>query len=192
MYFQAGKEEIILDNKIYNLLILCTGNSARSILAEAIVNREGNGRFRGFSAGSHPKGEPNPIGLELLRSLRYDTSTLRSKSWTEFSGQDAPQMDFVITVCDSAAGESCPYWPGHPMVAHWGIPDPADVEGTPAEKLAAFHRAYELLMQRMKALFDIPIDTLSQSELKERLVEIGKLDGATEISLSRANHAGKG
>ena len=171
-----------MSDKIYNVLALCTGNSARSILAEAIVNREGAGRFRGFSAGSQPKGEPNPIALEFLQSLGYDTSYHRSKSWTEFSGPDAPNMDIIITVCDSAAGESCPYWPGHPLVAHWGLPDPSDVEGTHEQKLAAFQETHSLLMMRVKALFDLPIAELGPAELKSRLVEIGKMDGATDMA----------
>lgn len=173
-----------MSEKIYNILILCTGNSARSILAEAIINREGAGKFRGYSAGSQPKGEPNPVALELLSDLGYDTAGLRSKSWTEFGGDDAPNMDLIITVCDSAAGESCPYWPGHPLVGHWGIPDPADVEGTHEQKMAAFKEAYQRLMSRMTALMNLPIDDLSVSDLKSHLQEIGKMDGATEMARS--------
>ena len=170
--------------KSHNVLVLCTGNSARSILAEAIINREGRGRFRAFSAGSHPKGSPNPVGLELLASLGYDTSGLRSKSWTEFAEPGAPKMDFIITVCDSAAGESCPYWPGHPLVAHWGIADPAEVKGTPEQKRAAFQEAYRRLMNRTTAFVNLPIEDLSLAELKSRLAEIGSMEGATEMAIS--------
>jgi ArsR family transcriptional regulator, arsenate/arsenite/antimonite-responsive transcriptional repressor / arsenate reductase (thioredoxin) len=173
-----------MSDKTYNVLVLCTGNSARSILAEAILNREGGGRFRAFSAGSQPKGKPNPVGLDLLTSLGYDTSEFRSKSWTEFAEAGAPKMDFIITVCDSAAGEACPYWPGHPLVAHWGIPDPADVAGTSKQKRAAFQEAYRRLMSRVTALVNLPIEKMGLSELKAQLAEIGKMDGATEMALA--------
>lgn len=181
--YPARKPEDDMIEKSYNVLILCTGNSARSILAEAMLNREGAGKFRGYSAGSQPKGEPNPIGLELLQSLGYETSGFRSKSWTEFAEPGSPKMDFIITVCDSAAGESCPYWPGHPLVAHWGIPDPAEVEGTPAQKRAAFQEAYRRLMNRITAFVNLPIETLSLNDLKLQLAEIGRMDGATELAL---------
>lgn len=170
--------------KTYNVLILCTGNSARSILAEAIINREGAGRFRAFSAGSQPKGMPNPVGIELLKSLGYETSAFRSKSWNEFSGAGAPAMDIVITVCDSAAGEACPLWPGVPVVAHWGIPDPADAGETQAERLEAFKVAYRRLEARIQALVALPIETMSVAELKARLAEIGQMEGATSGPLS--------
>ena len=168
--------------KVYNVLILCTGNSARSILAEAIINREGHGHFRAFSAGSQPKGAPNPVGLELLERLGYDASGFRSKSWTEFAEPGAPQMDFIITVCDLAAGETCPYWPGHPLVAHWGIPDPADIKGTAEHRHAAFQEAYRRLMNRITAFVNLPVDDLSLTDLKARLAEIGRMDGATEMA----------
>lgn len=182
--YPTKRPEDDVSDKTYNVLVLCTGNSARSILAEAILNREGRGRFRAFSAGSQPKGKPNPVGIELLQSLGYDTSGFRSKSWTEFGEPGAPKMDFIITVCDSAAGESCPYWPGHPLVAHWGIPDPADVDGTPEQKRAAFQEAYRRLMSRVTALVNLPIEQMGLTELKAQLAEIGRMDGATELALA--------
>lgn len=185
--YPTRRSEGDMSDKTCNVLVLCTGNSARSILAEAILNREGHGRFRAFSAGSQPKGKPNPVGIELLRSLGYDTSGLRSKSWIEFAEAGAPRMDFIITVCDSAAGEACPYWPGHPLVAHWGIPDPADVDGTAEQKRAAFQETYRRLMSRVTAFVNLPIERMGLSELKAQLAEIGKMDGATELAL-----AGKG
>lgn len=182
--YPAKRPEDSMSDKVYNILVLCTGNSARSILAEAILNREGGGRFRAFSAGSQPKGQPNPVGLDLLASLGYDTSKFRSKSWTEFAEAGAPKMDIIITVCDAAAGEACPYWPGHPLVAHWGIPDPADVEGAPEQKRAAFQEAYRRLMNRVTVLVNLPLDKLPLNDLKVRLAEIGKMDGATELALA--------
>jgi arsenate reductase len=173
-----------MTDKTHNVLILCTGNSARSILAEAIINREGKGRFRAYSAGSQPKGKPNPVGLKLLADLGYDVSDLRSKSWEEFGGPNAPKMDFIITVCDNAAGEACPYWPGHPLVAHWGIPDPAEVEGTDEQKRAAFQDAYRRLMNRVTALINLPMEGLSLTDLKAALNEIGRMEGATEMALA--------
>ena len=134
----------------YNVLFLCTGNSARSIIAEAILNRAGGGRFKAFSAGSHPKGKINPRTLDLLRKLNYDVSTLRSKSWAEFARPGAPDLDFVFTVCDNAAGESCPLWPGQPITAHWGIPDPAAAQGSEAEIALAFKDAYRMLNRRIE------------------------------------------
>ncbi|HRD78002.1 MAG TPA: helix-turn-helix domain-containing protein [Hyphomicrobiaceae bacterium] len=180
--FPVRRTEDDVSGKIYNVLVLCTGNSARSILAEAVINREGQGRFRAYSAGSHPKGEPNPVGIELLRSLGYDVSAFRSKSWSEFAEPGAPKMDFIITVCDSAAGETCPYWPGHPLVAHWGIPDPAEASGSPAARRAAFQEAYRRLTTRITAFVNLPIDSLSLPELKARLAEIGAMEGATEMA----------
>jgi protein-tyrosine-phosphatase len=162
------------DDKVMNVLFLCTGNSARSIIAEAIMNREGRGRFRGFSAGSQPKGEPNPFALSLLRKLNFDTSALRSKSWDEFAGPNAPEMNFVFTVCDSAAAEQCPYWPGQPMTAHWGVPDPAAVEGSDAEKAIAFADTYRMLNQRISIFVNLPMASLDQLALQRRLDEIGK------------------
>lgn len=170
------------DGGIQNVLVLCTGNSGRSILAEALINREGGGRFRAFSAGSHPRARPDPMAIELLASLAYDTSALRSKSWTEFARPRAPRLDFVITVCDRAAGETCPAGPGHPLVAHWGIPDPSAGAPMPQQKRAAFHDAYRRLMSRVTAFVNLPIDRLSLGALKARLEEIGSMDGATELA----------
>jgi arsenate reductase (thioredoxin) len=143
--------------KIYNVLFLCTGNSARSILAESLMNKLGKGRFRGFSAGSHPNGRVNPLALDLLKQLDFPTEGLRSKSWDEFAGNDGIHFDFVITVCDNAAGEACPVWTGHPVRAHWGIPDPAAVEGTEMQKKAAFSQAYESMDRRIKLFLSLPI-----------------------------------
>ena len=160
--------------RVYNVLFLCTGNSARSILAEAIINHFGNGRFRGFSAGSFPKGAVHPIALQLLTHLNLPVEGLRSKSWDEFAAPGAPNLDFVFTVCDNAAGEICPYWPGQPMTAHWGIPDPAAVEGTDAQKWLAFRQAYKAMENRIKAFTSLPIAALDRMKLQERLNEIGK------------------
>ena len=161
---------------VFNVLFVCTGNSARSILAEAAMNHLaiGGGKFRAFSAGSHPKGEPHPLALELLRQQKLQTSGLRSKSWNEFSGAGAPPLDFVITVCDQAAGEPCPYWPGQPMTAHWGVPDPAAVTGTDEEKRRAFRDAFLVLRRRIELFASLPLDKLSGLALKNRLSEIGK------------------
>jgi protein-tyrosine-phosphatase len=159
----------------FNILFLCTGNSARSILAEAIANHlaMGGGKFRAYSAGSYPKGEVNPFALKLLREQRIPTDGLRSKSWDEFSGPGAPQMDFVFTVCDRAAAEQCPYWPGQPMTAHWGVPDPADVEGSDDRKRKAFLEAFLILKRRIELLASLPLDKLSGLALKEQLDRIG-------------------
>ena len=156
------------------MLFLCTGNSARSIMAEAILNREGKGRFRAFSAGSHPKGEVNPYTLRLLERLNYDTRGARSKSWDEFAREGAPDMDFVFTVCDEAAGEVCPVWPGQPMTAHWGVPDPASVTGSDAEKAAAFADTYRMLSTRISVFVSLPIASLDRLTLQRRLDAIGK------------------
>lgn len=157
-----------------NVLFLCTGNSARSILAEAIMNREGRGRFRAFSAGSHPRGEVNPHAIRLLESLHYETDGFRSKSWDEFAGPDAPKLDFVFTVCDDAAAEVCPIWPGQPMTAHWGMPDPAAVQGSDVEIALAFADTYRLLHNRIALLMSLPLDSLSRLSLQRRLDEIGQ------------------
>jgi arsenate reductase len=156
------------------VLFLCTGNSARSIMAEAILNREGKGRFRAFSAGSHPKGEVNPYTLRLLERLNYDTRGARSKNWDEFAREGAPDMDFVFTVCDDAAGEVCPVWPGQPMTAHWGVPDPASVTGSDAEKAAAFADTYRMLSTRISVFVSLPIASLDRLTLQRRLDAIGK------------------
>jgi arsenate reductase len=157
-----------------NVLFLCTGNSARSILAESILNREGMGRFRAYSAGSIPTGKVNPHALNLLKRLNYDVSGLRSKSWEEFAKDGAPQLDFVFTVCDNAANEVCPIWPGQPMTAHWGVPDPAAVEGTEAEKAFAFDDTYRMLNQRISIFVNLPLQSLSKLSLQKQLDDIGK------------------
>ena len=159
----------------YNVLFLCTGNSARSILAEAILNRIGAGKFEAYSAGSMPKGAVNPHAIALLKRLGYPTGGLRSKSWDEFAKPGAPQLDFIVTVCDNAANEVCPVWPGHPMTAHWGIPDPAAVEGSDAVIAAAFREAYLMLQRRIELFANLPVKTLDRTSLKRRLDEIGRV-----------------
>ena len=161
-------------NDPMNILFLCTGNSARSIMAECIMNREGAGKFNAFSAGSMPTGKVNPYALNLLQKLNYVTTDLRSKFWEEFSGPGAPKLDFVFTVCDNAANEVCPIWPGQPMSAHWGVPDPAAAEGTDAEKAFAFDEAYRMLFQRVSIFVNLPFDSLSKLSLQEHLDRIGK------------------
>jgi arsenate reductase len=168
-----------MTDAIYNVLFLCTGNSARSIIAEAILNKIGQGTFRAYSAGSQPKGEVNPNTITLLRGLGYDTTGFRSKSWSEFAQAGAPALDFVFTVCDNAAGEACPVWPGQPMTAHWGIPDPAEAQGTDAEIAVAFQDAYRMLMRRIELFTALPIAKLDQMTLRSRLREIGQIEGAT-------------
>jgi arsenate reductase (thioredoxin) len=163
-------------SRTYNVLFLCTGNSARSIIAESIVNQEGRGRFKGYSAGSHPGGTVNPFAIELLKSNRMSTDGLRSKSWDEFAKPDAPRMDFVITVCDNAAGEVCPVWPGQPMTAHWGVPDPAAVEGTDEEKRAAFKEASRTLLNRIRAMTSLPFEKLDRLSLQRKLRNIGSVE----------------
>ena len=168
-----------MTDRIYNVLFLCTGNSARSILAESIMRRDGQGRFRSFSAGSQPKGRVNPFALKVLASANYPTDGMRSKSWEEFAAPDAPVMDFVFTVCDNAAGESCPVWPGQPMTAHWGIEDPAAVEGTDIQKEAAFVAAFRYLKNRIGVFTSLPLRGIDKLSLGTKLREIGRLDGAT-------------
>ena len=164
--------------RIFNVLFLCTGNSARSIIAESILKKDGAGRFRAFSAGSHPKGAVNPFALKVLESYRYPTDGFRSKSWDEFAVPGAPVMDFVFTVCDTA--ETCPVWPGQPMTAHWGIEDPAAVEGTDIQKEAAFVLATRYLRNRIAIFANLPIRSLDRMSLNAKLREIGQLEGATK------------
>ena len=161
-----------------NVLFLCTGNAARSILAECILNREGMGKFKAYSAGSMPTGQVNPIALNLLRKLNYDVSGLRSKSWEELAGPDAPKLDFVFTVCDNAANEVCPIWPGQPMTAHWGVPDPAAVDGSEAMRGLAFDDTYRMLNQRISIFVNLPLSSLSKLSLQKHLDEIGKTGAA--------------
>jgi arsenate reductase len=168
-----------MPDRPFNVLFLCTGNSARSIMAEAILNKLGAGKFHAYSAGSQPKGRVNPHTMELLASLGYDTSGLRSKSWNEFAKPGAPALDFAFTVCDNAAGEICPVWPGQPMTAHWGVPDPAEAKGSPAEIALAFKDAYRMLHQRIGVFTSLPIRSLDQLSLQQRLREIGRMDDAT-------------
>jgi len=158
----------------YNVLFLCTGNSARSILSEALLNKRGQGKFHAFSAGSHPTGRVNPLALELLQKLGYSIDGLRSKNWDEFAAPGAPPLDFVFTVCDNAAGEVCPVWPGQPITAHWGIPDPAAVEGSDEQKRKAFNDAFLILERRISLFLSLPIRSLEQLVLQERLSEIGR------------------
>jgi arsenate reductase len=162
----------------FNVLFLCTGNSARSIIAEAILNKIGAGKFRAFSAGSQPKGRVHPQTLQLLQSLGYDISAFRSKSWSEFAEPGAPVMDFMFTVCDNAAGEACPFWPGQPMTAHWGVPDPAEATGNAAEIALAFKDAYRMLNQRIGIFTALPIQSLDRLGLQKRVNEIGRMQDA--------------
>jgi protein-tyrosine-phosphatase len=158
----------------FNVLFLCTGNSARSIIAEAILNKVGAGKFRAYSAGSQPKGQVHPETIQLLHGLGYDTSGFRSKSWNEYAKHGAPALDFAFTVCENAAGETCPVWPGQPMTAHWGVPDPAEANGTPAEVGLAFKHAYRMLFQRIGIFTALPIRSLDQLTLQKKLKEIGR------------------
>ena len=164
---------------IYNVLFLCTGNSARSIMAESILHKDGAGRFRAFSAGSQPKGVVNPFALKVLKSYGYPAEGFRSKAWDEFAGPDAPVMDFVFTVCDGAAGETCPVWPGQPMTAHWGIEDPAGVQGTAIQKETAFVSAFRYLRNRISLFTALPLRSLDKIALGTKLREIGRTEGAT-------------
>ncbi|MHC1548768.1 arsenate reductase ArsC [Phyllobacterium sp. K27] len=166
-------------DQVYNVLFLCTGNSARSILAESILNVEGKGRFRAFSAGSHPKGQVHPLALKVLDAFGYPSEGFRSKDWEEFAGPGAPEMDFVFTVCDNAAGETCPVWPGQPMTAHWGIEDPAAVEGTEIEKERAFSTAARYLKNRISAFLNLPMQSIDNLSLHAKLQEIGRLEGSS-------------
>ena len=164
-----------MSDKPFNVLFLCTGNSARSILAESLIDHWGRGKFAGFSAGSSPKGKVHPIALELLRHMKLPAEGMRSKSWDEFAKPGAPSLDFVFTVCDNAAGEMCPVWPGQPMTAHWGVEDPAAVEGSETEQWLAFRKAFHELESRIKVFTSLPIRSLDRMKLQQRLHEIGKL-----------------
>jgi arsenate reductase len=163
-----------MPDRPYNVLFLCTGNSARSIIAEALINQWGRGKFKGFSAGSYPKGQVHPIALALLQRMNFPTEGFRSKSWDEFAAPGAEPLDFVFTVCDNAAGEVCPYWPGQPMTAHWGVPDPAAVEGSEADKWVAFRSTFKMLDNRIKLFTSLPIASLNRIKLQEKLDAIGK------------------
>ena len=166
-------------DRVYNVLFLCTGNSARSILAESILNTEGKGRFRAYSAGSQPKGEVNPYALKELQAQGYPSTGFRSKSWDEFAEPGAPEMDFIFTVCDSAAGEACPVWIGHPMTAHWGVEDPATVEGSEVDKGRAFAQAARFLKNRITAFLSLPLSSIDKLALETHLRQIGALEGAS-------------
>ena len=168
-----------MPDRVYNVLFLCTGNSARSILAEAMLAKDGKGRFRSFSAGSQPKPEVNPMALQVLRESDYPTEGIHSKSWDAFAKPDAPVMDFVFTVCDNAAGEACPFWPGQPVTAHWGIEDPAAVEGSEIERKTAFVTAQRYLKNRISAFLALPMASLDQVTLSAKVREIGQQAGAT-------------
>jgi protein-tyrosine-phosphatase len=167
---------------MHNVLFLCTGNSARSILAEAYLNAAGKGRFTAYSAGSHPAGKVNPFALELLAKHRFDASRARSKNWDEFARPGAPRLDFVFTVCDNAAGEACPIWPGQPITAHWGVADPAAVAGTDADKRKAFLKAFTELSTRINLLLSLPVDRLDRLVLKKKLDEIGRIGSEVRSS----------
>jgi arsenate reductase len=164
-----------VSDRVYNVLVLCTGNSARSIMAEAIFNAIGKGRFRAFSAGSHPTGTVNPYALRQLQAVHYPVTGLRSKSWDEFGKPDTPHMDFVITVCDKAAGEVCPVWPGQPVTAHWGFEDPAAIQGSDEDKRRAFDRVFLQIAQRIRIFAELPLATLEQSAIKAEMDRIGRL-----------------
>jgi protein-tyrosine-phosphatase len=166
----------------FNVLFLCTGNSARSVLAESLVNHWGRGKFVGYSAGSSPKGTVHPIALELLKHMKMSTEGMRSKSWDEFAKPGAPSLDFVFTVCDNAAGEMCPIWPGQPMTAHWGVADPAAVEGSETEKWLAFRAAFRELESRIKIFTSLPIRSLDRVKLQQTLRDIGKTNAADEVA----------
>jgi protein-tyrosine-phosphatase len=169
----------MMRSRPFNVLVLCTGNSARSILAEALLQKLGEGRIAAYSAGSQPKGEPNPFALQLLTERGYETKNFRSKSWNEFAGADAPEMHLVVTVCDSAAGESCPLWPGAPLKAHWGIEDPATETGSDDAKRAAFKEAYRLLEMRVAAFVALPFEKMTDEDLQKELRRIGAMEGAS-------------
>jgi len=175
MSLEVIVERMILQDRKYRVLVLCTGNSARSIMGEALFNELGKGKFIAYSAGSKPVGRVNPYAIELLKNQGFKTEGLRSKGWDEFTGSGAPELDFIITVCDNAAGETCPVWPGQPATAHWGIPDPATVVGDDAAKRAAFRKASEQLARRIQLFMSLPVSSLDRLTIKEKLTEIGKL-----------------
>jgi len=175
-----------VENRVFNVLFICTGNSARSIMAEAVLNRAGQGRFRAFSAGSQPKRQVHPYVIDLLRRLNYDLSGVRSKSWLEFSGPNAPKLDFAFTLCDTAAAEMCPVWPGQPMTAHWGLPDPAAATGAEAEIRFAFADAMRMLTNRINIFVSLPMKSLDQLTLQKRLDAIGKTNDKTSNPASAA------
>ncbi len=172
-----------MSDRHFNVLFLCTGNTARSILAEALLNHIGKGKFRAFSAGSQPKGTVNPFAIKVLQKFEIPTDSLRSKSWNEFAAPDAPKMDFIFTVCDNAAGESCPIWPGHPTSAHWGIEDPAAVDGTDLQKEAAFVAAYHYMRNRIAAFAALPLHSIEALRIGEALRKIGQMEGATSTAV---------
>jgi len=171
-----------MTDKVYNVLFLCTGNSARSILAESILNKRGKGHFRAFSAGSHPNGTVNPFALALLKDMDLPIERLRSKSWDEFTGPSSPHFDFIITVCDNAAGETCPVWLGKPTTAHWGIPDPAAVQGNEIEKKAAFAKAFKLTSTRINLFLSLPLSSIDQLRFKEEMDAIGRVQQSDDAS----------
>lgn len=168
-----------MTERVYNVLFLCTGNSARSILAESILRKEGAGRFKSYSAGSQPKGAVNPMALKVLEALEYPTDGFRSKSWDEFSVSGAPEMDFIFTVCDDAAGEACPVWTGHPVTAHWGIEDPSDVEGTDIDTERAFSTAARFMKNRIMAFLSLPLASIDRMAVDHHLQAIGRMEGST-------------
>jgi len=175
-----------MTDKIFNVLFICTGNSARSIVAEAILAREGRGRFRALSAGSHPKGEVHPFALDLLKRSNHPIAGLRSKSWDEFAKPGAPPLDFAFTVCDNTAGEVCPVWPGQPMTAHWGLPDPAAAEGSEAERRLAFAETYRMLANRISIFVNLPLASLDRLSLQKRLDAIGQAGAQPAATARRA------
>jgi arsenate reductase len=175
--------KLLVTDKSYNVLFLCTGNTARSILAEGILRKEGAGRFNAYSAGSQPKGTVNPFAIKTLEAFGYPVDSYRSKSWDEFATAGGPKMDFVFTVCDNAAGEVCPIWPGQPMTAHWGVEDPAAIEGKDIEKEAAFSSAFRQLRNRITAFVNLPLASIDRLSLGNKLRDIGRMDGATAKSL---------
>jgi arsenate reductase len=180
-----------MSEPVYNVLFLCTGNSARSILAESILSKEGQGRFHAYSGGSYPKGQVHPLALETLKAMGYPSEGFSSKSWDLFAEPGAPQMDFIFTVCGNAAGEACPVWPGHPMTAHWGVEDPAAVEGSDFEKGQAFSQAARFMKNRITAFVSLPLDSIDKLALQTRLRQIGAMDGATiDATADCRNRAG--